>query len=88
MRSGFIAPGSKDVISFVNIPSPCTIRIYTIRGDLVKSIEHYENIGIAQWDQVTEYGQFAESGFYIYHITSHAPETKGRTKIGKFAIVR
>ncbi|MFH2050808.1 MAG: hypothetical protein ABIJ12_15345 [bacterium] len=88
MRSGFIAPGSKDVISFVNIPSPCTIRIYTIRGDLVKSIEHYENIGIAQWDQVTEFGQFAESGFYIYHVTSNAPETKGKTKIGKFAIVR
>lgn len=87
-RSGFVTPGSQDVISFVNIPSPCTIRIYTVRGDLVKTIEHRENIGIAQWNQVTDFGQFAESGFYLFHLTSHAPETKGKTKIGKFAIVR
>ncbi|MCR4438089.1 MAG: hypothetical protein QHJ34_03500 [bacterium] len=88
MRSGFITPGAQDVISFMNIPSPCTIRIYTIRGDLVARIEHTEDTGIAQWDQVTDFGQFAESGFYIYHITSHAPATRGATRIGKFCIVR
>jgi len=88
VRSGFVTPGSQDVISFVNIPSPCTIRIYTIRGDLVKTIVHEADTGIAQWDQVTDFGQFAESGFYLYHITSEAPETRGQTKVGKFAIVR
>ncbi len=88
MRSGFITPGAQDVISFMNVPSPCTIRIYTIRGDLVATIEHSEDTGIAQWDQVTSFGQFAESGFYVYHLTSHAPATRGATRIGKFCIVR
>jgi hypothetical protein len=33
---GFSQPGVQDKIQFVNIPNPCTIRIYTVRGDLVK----------------------------------------------------
>jgi len=83
-RSGLINPGDIDVISFVNIPSPCTIRIYTMRGDLVKTIEHNDGSGIAAWNQVTDYGQFAKSGIYIYHIET--PD--GDKAIGKFAIIR
>jgi len=88
MRSGFITPGAQDLISFVNVPSPSTIHIYTLRGDLIKTIRHQSNTGIVQWDQVTDYGQFAESGVYLFHVTSHAPESNGQTKIGKFSIVR
>jgi len=88
MRSGFVIPGEQDYIQFVNVPSPCTIRIYTLRGDLVKTIEHTEATGVARWDQITDYGQFAKSGIYIFHLTSYAPATNGMVKIGKFAIVR
>ena len=81
---GFSQPGEKDKIQFVNIPNPCTIRIYTVRGDLVKTIEVNEGDGaIVSWNQVTDFGQFVESGIYIFHA-----ESKGKTKIGKFAIVR
>jgi hypothetical protein len=83
-RSGLINPGDIDVISFVNIPSPSTIRIYTMRGDLVKTIEHNDGSGIAAWNQVTDYGQFAKSGIYIYRVET--PD--GNKSIGKFAIVR
>ncbi len=77
-------PGSTDRIQFINIPNPCTIRIYTVRGDLVKTINVEPGSGaIASWDQVTDYGQFVESGVYIYHIESGVG-----TKIGKLAIVR
>lgn len=81
---GFSQPGSGDKLQFVNIPNPCTIRIYTIRGDLVKTIDVTTGMGaIASWDQVTDFGQFIESGMYIYHLDS--PLGK---KIGKFAVVR
>lgn len=77
-------PGSDDVIQFVNIPNPCTIRIYTVRGDHVKTIEVPEGTGaIASWNQFTDYGQFVESGIYIYQI-----ESKAGNKVGKLAIVR
>ncbi|MDP4117435.1 MAG: hypothetical protein Q8903_14970, partial [Bacteroidota bacterium] len=81
---GSSQPGDADVIQFVNIPNPCTIRIYTVRGDLVKTLRVNDGDGaIVSWDQATDYGQFVTSGIYIYHLDS----PKG-TKIGKFAIVR
>ena len=82
--SGRSVPGSGDNLQFVNIPNPCTIRIYTVRGDLVKTINVGNDVGaIVPWDQVTEYGQFVKSGIYIYHLESSAG-----TKTGKFAIIR
>ena len=86
--SGISTEGAQDLISFLHVPSPSTMRIYTLTGDLVKIIEHKDDIGVIQWDQITQYGQFAESGVYIYHITSHAPGRQGQTSVGKFAIVR
>ncbi len=82
---GFSQPGAGDEIQFVNIPNPCTIRIYTVRGDLVKTIKVDEGTGaIVAWNQVTDFGQFVESGIYIFHVD--APGLG--TKVGKFAIVR
>jgi hypothetical protein len=82
--AGFSQPGAGDKIQFVNIPNPCTIRIYTVRGDLVKTLQVSDAAGaIVAWDQVTDYGQFVKSGIYIYHV-----ESPVGTKIGKLAIVR
>jgi hypothetical protein len=76
--------GKSDEIQFVNVPNPCTIRIYTIRGDLVKTINVSENDGaIKSWFQDTDFGQYVQSGVYIYHLDS-----KIGKKIGKFAIIR
>jgi len=77
-------PGAEDQIQFVNLPNPCIIKIYTVRGDLVKTLNVNEGVGaIVPWDQVTDYGQFVESGVYIFHV-----EFNGGSKLGKFAIVR
>lgn len=77
-------PGQGDEIQFVNIPNPCTIKIYTVRGDLVKTIEITEGEGgIVKWNQVTDYGQFVESGIYLFHVDSKIGQ-----KTGKFAIIR
>ncbi len=70
------------------MPSPCVIRIYTIRGEMVKEIHHTDDIGTATWDQVTEWGQYVESGVYIYHIESKSLTSKGKTIVGKFSIIR
>ncbi len=81
---GSSQPGESDVIQFVNIPNPCTIKIFTLRGDLIKTLKADEKTGaIISWDQATDYGQFVQSGLYIYHLDS--PIGK---KIGKFAIIR
>jgi len=84
LGKGRTQPGDQDIIQFYNIPNPCTIRIYSIRGDLLKTIHVSEGTGaIASWNQVTDYGLFVKSGMYIYHI-----ESGSGTKMGKFSIIR
>ena len=84
LQSGSTIPQDYNFIQFINVPSPCTIRIYTMRGDLVKTIEHNDGSGIVLWNQQTDYGQFVGSGVYVFHIDAGAYGTK----IGKLAIVR
>lgn len=71
-------------VQFVFLPNPCTIRIYSLRADLLATINIPEGYGgLYSWDPITDYGGFIESGVYLYHVDS--PQGK---KIGKFAFVR
>jgi len=88
ISSGLTIPGDEDIIQFINVPSPCVIRIYTMRGDLVQTIRHTQQVGTATWDQVSQWGQYVESGVYLYHITSQAPTSQGEVITGKFSIIR
>lgn len=82
--SGFQLAGDTKLIQFVNLSQMCTIRIYTIRGDLVKTIEHENTTsGVAYWNQISDYGQYVKSGMYFYHISN----PQGEEKSGKFAII-
>lgn len=82
--SGFQLAGDTKLIQFVNLSRTCTIRIYTLRGDLVKTIEHAnETSGVAYWNQISDYGQYVKSGMYFYHVSN----PQGEEKTGKFAII-
>jgi len=72
-------------IYFINLPPKCTIRIYTLRGYLVKTIEHHSSIEVGQepWDLISENGQEIAYGVYIYHV--QAPGIG--EKVGKFDIL-
>jgi len=82
--SGFELAGDSKLIQFVNLSESCTIEIYTVRGDLVKTIEHSSaTSGVATWNQISDFGQYVKSGMYFYKVTSPA----GAAKTGKFAII-
>lgn len=73
-------------IYFINLPAKCTIRIYTMRGYLVDTLEHdapAEN-GAEAWDLVSKDGMNIAYGVYIYHVD--APGIG--TQIGKFAVIK
>jgi hypothetical protein len=72
-------------IAFTHLPDKCTIRIYTISGDLIRTLEHESATfdGNENWDLLTKNNQKIAAGIYIYHIESDYGE-----KIGKFAVVR
>lgn len=76
------APGNYQ-LKFQHLPENCTITIYNLGGDLIRTIEKDDpSTSIATWDTRTENGLPAASGIYIYVV-----EAPGYgTKIGKMAI--
>jgi hypothetical protein len=73
-------------IFFIHLPQECTIRIYTISGKLVKTIEHTGSISDGQesWDLVSKDGMDIAFGVYVFHV--NAPGIG--EQIGKFAIIK
>jgi len=72
------------VLEFRNLPPKCTIRIYTITGELVDTIEKDDNTSMATWDLLSFEGQRIAYGVYIYHV--EAPGVG--EKIGRFAVIK
>jgi len=73
-------------ITFSNLPSECTIKIYTISGDLVRQIQHSDltgPVGQEPWDGRTSGSSYAASGVYLWRVNSG---TDGKN--GKLMIIR
>jgi hypothetical protein len=72
-------------IDFTHLPRKCTIRIYTISGDLVRVIEHEDDLwdSSESWNLLSKNDMEVAYGIYIYHIESDIGE-----KMGKFAIIK
>jgi len=76
--------GQPDKLAFYDIPGVCTIRIYTERGDLVKTIEHKDGSGDETWLLNTDERQVLVSGIYI--ALFEIPD--GGSAYRKFIVVR
>ena len=92
-----------DKIFFTHLPPRCTIRVYTLVGELVREIEHEsfapfdaderlaqgDKGGTETFDLLNLYNQALASGVYIYHVEARddSNDVIGN-KIGRFAIIR
>ncbi|HEY6951409.1 MAG TPA: hypothetical protein VI758_03315, partial [Bacteroidota bacterium] len=79
-------------VVFRNLPKICTIRIYTLVGDLVRVLEHKPDAlgnlsGSEAWDQKSTSGLLVAPGLYVYHVESHTPGVNGG-KTGKLMLIR
>lgn len=77
-------------VDFRNLPERATIDIYTVGGDLMRTIEHGpgdfgEATDTRSWDMRNDQGKEITSGVYIYHVTT--PISSEETK-GYFVVVR
>jgi len=73
-------------VTFINLPATCTIRIFTVSGQLVRTLEHRATSTsdvIHNWDLRNENNLPVASGFYFAHID--VPDVG--QKILKLAIV-
>lgn len=71
-------------IQFRNLPQKCTIRIYTITGELVDIVEKDDFTSMASWDLLSSEGMRIAYGVYIYHVDIPGVGEK----IGKFAVIK
>jgi hypothetical protein len=86
-RTG-ILPDKARILHFANLPYRCTISIYSLDGDLVRSFEHDKSPGDPQsshaaWDLITRNTQAVVTGIYYWVV-----ESDERTQIGKLVIVK
>ena len=76
-------------VCFANLPeAQNTLKIYTLDGDLVETIEHDGTNGYGEvcWNLVSRNGQEVVSGIYLYSVESR--DDRFDDFIGKFVIIR
>jgi hypothetical protein len=80
------------LIHFANLPSECTISIYSLDGDLVRKLNHPSDSSPpgcpateheACWELITRNFQQVVSGLYYWTVE----DTHGNTQIGKLVII-
>ncbi len=72
-------------MEFRNIPRGCTIRIYTVHGDLVRTLRQDGSTdGFVAWDLRTKDNLDVAPGLYIFQVDGGP----AGTHIGKFAVIK
>jgi len=72
-------------IRFANLPNtPCSIKIYSSRGNLIITLHHPGNATNYNWNGRNEDNQYVVSDVYLYVVDS---PTLGR-QVGKFIVIR
>ncbi len=81
---------NKRIIKFINLPEVCTVRIFSLSGDLVRTIEHDGRASIGGFPRgdlsvplLSESNRALASGIYIFTV-----ESGPGTQTGKFVIIR
>jgi hypothetical protein len=72
-----------DQVRFTNMPNQATIRIFTVAGTLVRTLEKNSASASFPWDLTTEEGLPIASGMYIIHV-----DTEWGEKVLKFGVVK
>ena len=70
-------------LKFNNLPAKCTIYIFSLSGDKVKTIEHVSDNGTETWDMRTAGNREIAPGVYMYLVKTDTAE-----KTGRFAVIK
>lgn len=79
-------PGEWDRITFTNLTSDCTVRVFNVAGDHIKTLRHKDDSAYEHWSPIlTDENLFPNAGIYVYHIKDNIT---GETAHGKFVLIR
>jgi hypothetical protein len=79
---------TKRVVKFIHLPRKCTIRVFSLTGDEITTIEYeapasQPDKGEVDWNLLSQSNRALASGIYVYTVES----PYGR-QIGKFVLIR
>ncbi|OGS24546.1 MAG: hypothetical protein A2297_10375 [Elusimicrobia bacterium RIFOXYB2_FULL_48_7] len=77
-------PCSSAGVTFENLTSQAVIKIYTLNGEAVRTIEETDGDGSSAWDARNNSGDRVASGTYIYVIKND----NGSKKTGKISVIK
>jgi hypothetical protein len=78
--------GERNRVTFANLTSHCTIRIFTVNGDLIKTFRHKSESSTEHWAPIlTDDNVYPAPGVYVYVVEDN---DTGAKETGKFIIVR
>jgi len=73
-------------IQFINLPANCQIKIYTLAGDLVATLNHTDAArGYEDWNLTSSIGQAISSGLYLFTVEDL---NNSQVQVGKFVIIK
>jgi hypothetical protein len=76
---------NEPAIHFTNLPSECTISIFTLTGEKVAKLEHKSETNSTEpWNMLNFNNQEVAYGLYLYVVET----PNGGKKVGKFSIIR
>ncbi len=84
VHSGLELSSSEAKIQFINLPSECTIHIFSMAGDQVRTLHHNDQTDFEFWDLLNYSNLRVSFGLYIFVVET--PD--GKSTKGKFAILR
>ena len=70
-------------LKFTNLPPVCTIYIFGMDGDRVKTISHNSSDGSETWDLRASGGREIAAGVYLYLV-----KTDGGERLDRFAVIK
>ncbi len=84
VRAGWEQSQYEGRLQFTNLPSECTIAIYTTSGDYVTTLHHNSTTDSEFWDLQNDADVNVAYGLYVYVVKT----ADGKKEIGKFVIIR
>ncbi len=70
-------------LKFNNLPARCTIYIFSVVGEKIKTLDHNSDNGTETWDMRTSGNREIAPGVYVYLV-----KTDTAQKIGRFAVIK
>lgn len=85
----FFIPDRLRRIHFENLPPNCTIKIFSLDGDLIRKLDHNKapsdpTVHHDTWDLISRNTQMIVSGIYIWTVEDH---DSGRVQMGKLVVI-